>query len=1450
MTHDFGTGVSRVLEADQTNIVQVLWQQGKPPLDSELNFLQQLSDNWRRISVLRGCPSGVLSNVINLEEDFVTDTSNSNWFRIGQQKTSENQAILWAVVNGWLIPVTGTGTGTPPGSPNDSDTWNKVTLDPPPSNSGDSRIDFVFLEVWLARVPPNPSTTNKPAAAYLYRYGNVEGGYTYLSDDIQDPTIGFETTQRVQLQYRIRVVSGLVGLASYPDGFDPTVVKARGAASADTSYTYENMRKDLGDPGLWRAGDGTSNSLGTVDGYTYAVPICAVFRRNSVAWDGDPGQNLNGGFNRNPTATDRTGITTFSTTPTLAGDITSTDTSLSLASVSGIPLPLSPAAGVYIQIDDEILQYSVITGTTVTITGRGQLGTKAEIHKSGATVTVLSGRPDGLFSDQIVKTDILDLRHAVNPNGFDYQTLLKGNLDKLLRGEMRSGWKRTGGGPQGPFVFHQDKVSNSAAALGVTLLDAPDGHRTVFSDAAMQQRMTFVASAPVGTTAAEPITTSWGLTLSGTVDNTAGSSNTWSPASILTIPITQLKNSLPGGDSDQLQFISDAGAVTIQIEGWPLPLVEGYHYSVTAITGPTDDLVITLDAVNFPAGVTNVKLFIDFHVQWGPGRGISRRPDQVHNVSYLSASSDIMIRQKGVPADNTTLNTVWTALWSKYRNTVFHNLLPVTSESYVDLGSKTLILTPFRRIELPTNSYALDGTYVNANYGEVVVSGTAGISNDTNVFTDNTKDFTAAGVVVGDVLVIPSGAAAGEYVIQNVAVLTVTVEGVNTAIALATGVTYSIVKSQGLMPTDDINGAAKWTITDPLNLFDGSQSTDTANKNLYYSPPRHMLPGWGEVRVPIIHTDSGLWDEGINFFIYTTKGVASSKADQELNYLSYDGTTLTAKFSTLDLNTSLTATYNAAFSYSGDNYAGIRKFTDTRNLGRTGLELPPFYGIARLFGVYNAVDYVSGTNPGSPYDQDQEVQTGTNNLLRQDFDGPVFWIEVDDDGDSTFILNAECIDLSKSETAITDFASGEFVIEATIFGFDRNSFDRDHPARLVLCRERATDQYNTGTRTSNLPVFFNITSGTAAAPPVMETPDLLVPGPAQAADEIAVNYSRTPYQGDAWGSQTSQQDISHKQGPLLTSTLYQLLSTELDEENLTRPNQKGLEVLASTGFVTTLGTGRLSGDLPSGTFDFRNVGYEDWSGGDPTSGSDPRPPLSISALGIEASDIGTSYHGCTERLPLGARFLDKDFRGDFISGNNRDPIEAPFMFTESYAPGILSSSIAVDTLFEQTGVQVGTSTLSSGQPGEVVVHVDGEQGNYGLLTNFRVNRGGSGFTAFAPRPGGELARTFQTTGKDTAYSSVLVGMAYLVRNTVTSIGSTEVSAGGELMMLVTTTAEQLNPASGLQLKIFVGTNGTGEGYSAVDLYRISGHPMEVDNIRFNVDPSTINLAKKSTISFT
>jgi len=1345
MTDNYGPNVSRVLSPVQTSYKTVVWQAGRPPLDSELSLSQQIAAEWDRLHVLTATPSGWIDDAINPQDSYVTNVNYSNWFQFGAQQTGEKQAVMWAVVNGWIVPVTGTLTGTPPGNPNNVDTWNRIALPPPPANTGDARIDFAFLEVWLARVAPNPSTTNKPAASAVYRYGNVEGGASFIADDMQDPQIGFETTQRIQLQYRVRVVSGLVGLTSYPDGFDPSVVKGQGAASTASSYVFTNMRNELGDPGLWRAGDGTQNALGTVDGYTYAIPLCAVFRRNSVGWGGDPSQNLNGAFNRNPTAVDRTGYKTFAAAPTITGNITASATTLVLSSVASLSLPLTPATPVAIQIGDEILYYSSITGSTMNLSTRGAFGSKAEPHKAGSVVKVLSGRPDGLFADQVAKTDIFDLRHVVNPNGFDYQALLKGNLDKLLRGQLHSTWKRSGGGPQGPFVAYQDKVSATPGALGVTKLDAPDGIRQIFAEPAALQPVVIPISAPPSTGASVAIGGTLGAAFNTvTVNHPTGSG--FQPNDVITIPKSLFLNSLPGSDTDQLRLIPDQSFVSLRFMGETTDL-PNVQYSVS--NDGSGNLLVTFSG-GFVA--RNLGAFITLHIQYGAGRGMSRKPDAIHSVAYLSASPNILVQQQGLPADNQPLRTTWAALWSKYQVGMFNGHLASTSEAYVDPGSKSVILTPFRLHDFSGPVFRSIQKYVN---------------------TGNPTD------------------------------------AVN-----------------GAMPASTPTGGAKWGTTDPLSVFSGYSDPITSRANMVVVVPRRFMPGYGEVRVPTLYSDSGNFAEGINFGFNAPKGSGLGNGVTNFVPLTSGGGSATyAVFSTLNLNTNSPATYNTSFTF-GNLIAGLRQFTETRGLNRKGLELPPFYGIARLFAVYEAQDYKAN---GSAYNPTTRAYVGTGavNLLRQNFSGPTFWIESDVDGDPTFILNADAIDITKSPNAIASFSAGHYVVESSIFGCDRGSFDLTQDCRIVLSRTR--------------------NEGTTAQVNMPTNPDFILPGAPEIGDEIAINYSRTPYQGDAWGSQQAQSDIGYKPGPLTTSVRYQLLNSRLDPTALTRPNQKPLEVLAGLHFVTTLGTGRFSGSVPSNNADFRNVGYESWLPL-PTSPVDTRPEILPTALNSleRPLSLGTEYLGCTERLPLGALFRDKDFRGNFISGltYTQAGVSGPFVMG-SGAPGLMAASLAPDNNLEYAVVPVHTVSIASGNAGEVVVHVDGEAGNYNVLTNFRTNRGGSAFTAsgFA---GGDLGGVLPATSQNGTSGGVLSAIALLVRNVPTNIGSTEVSAGQELMLLVATTARTMSNDGNLNT-VQVSTSGTGEGYSAVDLYRISGHPITNDSSREVIDPSAIRLARPSDI---
>ena len=1430
-----GPGVSRVLDPTATAFVEVILQQGKPPMDAEFNLLQELPAGLTRAAVLSGMPSGWLGNETDLSTDIVTNPLWSNWFKFGQQRTGELSSAKWANVNGWLVPVMGTRTGSPPGSPDDVDTWNRIVLDPPPANSGDFRIDFVFLEVWLARVAPNPSTTNKPSSSGIYRYGNVEGGFTYIADDLLDPALGFETSQRVQLQYRIRVAKGLVGFTNYPDGFDPAIVKAKGAydptnPDTATSYVFANMRQALGDPGLWRAGDGTQNNLGSVDGYVYAIPIMAVFRRNSIAWNGDPSQNLNGSFNRNPTAIARVWTpTTFVATATTASLMTSSSVSVTLASVANLPLPTTPASPVLIQIGDEIMQYSSITGTTLNISARGPsvAGTAAEAHPIGSTVTVLSGRPDGLFADQVAATDILDLRHTVSPNGFDFQALLESNLDKLLKGELRANWKRSGAGPQGPFLAYQDKITAGSVALGVTKLDAPDRIRTIFSDASSVQPVEIVVKAN-GNAIPAAINVAWSLNLTATHTNRV-TPNTFSPGDVLQIPVNQLKAGLPGGDADQVRWMIEN--LEIRIDGNTDPLNPSTYAVTPGSPTSSSDINITLQA-NFPT--TQNQLYIKINALYGAGRGLSRRPDALHSLALLSPGTDVLRSPAGVPSTNYGMKVSWVPLWSKFQTGVFLRSLPTMAEAYVDPGSKTVVLQPVQRLDLPDEFRTIDGTA--ANVGTIQVVGTNGASNGTTTFTDLTASFIVAGVTVGMALRVIDGPQPGRYTVTSVAATTLVLD--RPLYATAAGIQYAVCHAQGLMPLLKLDGVTpKWSQTDPLGLFSGHGETGTPapafTKNIYVSLPRDLVPSWGEYRFPILRSDTTVFSEGINYMLLS--GKYSTYADADRNYVPYSNGGLSyAVFSTLDLNPPGTnpATYNAPFTSGGKTYAGIRKYTDTRGLNRQGLELPPFYGVARLFGVYEANDY---KNNNSPYDPSSRLAgTGTaKNLLRQNFDGPLFWIEIDDDGDSTFIINADALDLSKSTTnPIASFASGNFIIEASIFGFDRGSFDATKEFRLVMTRPTGAGGMR---QEANSIVSRAANIGISVSGPVA-----VLPAPLSAGDSVVVNYSRTPYGGDAWGSQTNYVDLGYVPGSLTSGVANLIASTKITESALTRPNQKALEVLASVSFMTTAGTGRIAGNADSSGLVLNplvNPGYEDVSAYPPASPIAARPNFTVGALAGEVTrfPLTSKYLGCTERLPLGSLWRDKDFKGVSLT-STPGPLVKGLQRALGAGGGLGRSS----TLEAKDIIPIPDH--GTGEPG-ILVHVDGEQGNYALLTNYRTLRGGSVFSATGPNPGGEVIDAAGRIEPLNSSTVAMTGTAYLVRNAPTNVGATEVSAGDELMMLIVTTVRKdIYGATDMQPGwSAISTNGYMEGYSAADLYRIEGHPLVRNNVRAAIDPSTITL---------
>lgn len=291
-TKNYGAAVSGYRDPEDRAWETTVYQAGKPVLDAELNLAQDTEQDIELRFRRRVMPSGWLAaDIMNVR------AGTTGLGAIATGSTANNLVVtndIRAHVNGWLIRVASTGATSS----------NVVSLGASPAGAGAKRTDLVVLEVWRRLLSSSPSTVGKSGSGRIWWNGNVkiDGGDDLtlnFADDILDVTAGAETTKRVQIQYRLRVISG-IDLFAYPYGMNDPAVVARSvppnAATPDgnvTVHTYTNQSTN-GDPGLWRAGDGDpSNTLGTVDGYMYAIPLVAVLRRNTTAFNRNT--NHNGG---------------------------------------------------------------------------------------------------------------------------------------------------------------------------------------------------------------------------------------------------------------------------------------------------------------------------------------------------------------------------------------------------------------------------------------------------------------------------------------------------------------------------------------------------------------------------------------------------------------------------------------------------------------------------------------------------------------------------------------------------------------------------------------------------------------------------------------------------------------------------------------------------------------------------------------------------------------------------------------------------------------------------------------------------------------------------------------------------------------------------------------------------------------------------------------------------
>lgn len=473
MAEDFkAPNISRTIPTENTQFTNVIWQAGRPPLDSELNLMGQLAVANQESAIRAQAHSGVLIDPRTSERDYIF---NPLWSNLLKVKKFE------ALINGFRVEVS----------------EREVKL-PPPPESGD-RADFVFLEAWKSLVSAeggvanNILLSNKPDTNTIYTDGDVSGESGAQDDHLVDPSVAFETTKRVQIQFQIRVVSG-VDFKSHPEGLTSTLVYAHGPTSGEGLSNFTPVEGDLG---LWSAG--VVHDTLTED-TVYAIPLCAVFRRNqepyvAVSPNLNGSANQNGAVNRKPSST-TTSDAVVLTQASLNSFLPSSSTGLiTLNNVtyseindddffSGGSRFLVLGSGV----EAEIIKVSSLNGNQINIEERGVAGTQAKRHNANTLLRVFNNRPDGKYADEIHPDDVVDMRHATTLGEWDYQSLLESAVGDLLFNRMRSSYKQNSiNSDCKGAVIEEVSFLSSDSANQTHQLDFPNGFRDTWSDASVMQ---------------------------------------------------------------------------------------------------------------------------------------------------------------------------------------------------------------------------------------------------------------------------------------------------------------------------------------------------------------------------------------------------------------------------------------------------------------------------------------------------------------------------------------------------------------------------------------------------------------------------------------------------------------------------------------------------------------------------------------------------------------------------------------------------------------------------------------------------------------------------------------------------------------------------------------------------------------------------------------------------
>ncbi len=1323
MADYFGSEVSRVLSNENTKFTQLVWQSGKPPLDSELNFVGQIANDSLMDLIKQTTPSGFLVDPISAI-DFECNPLNSNQF---------NMKAVDAIVAGMPIRVRGCNVN--------SEVTNLIQLSAPPTTG--NRVDFVFLEVWRSLISPNPSTDNKPSATTFYKYGNTQFGGTNITDDLIDNDIGFETTKRVQVQYRLRVESN-IDLDTYPQGLgDPSIAGQGNALSPVASAVYTNMASE-GDPSCWKA---INANFENVDNISYAIPVCAIFRRNSSSYIAVLNGNspVHNGASLRSTSTPKT-----LTQASLTQAITSATTTLNLgSSIVGSGLDEGNSVGSYLVlntgINKEIVSVtSVNVNTGAVVVSRGQLGTQAKPHTLNTNVSLYNSRPDGLYADQIHDQDILDLMNTISLSGFDYSQLLQNAVNELLTNNLRTSWKAsaTGSDAKGIIIPQVDILGEPASSRPYTeILDAPNGIRTAWSDSAVVEKNVNIIIDP--TTALNDDGTTVGFFDAGLTDNWTISADlkptgfmpsvdigggtyqqAWSSGAVIFLNLggaDGVSGARKGFKNDQkaVRFLAenedDLKVYLINDNGYTDPFKSvSYPYSellglpkkldvfgglvdsslkVTGISTVLADNQIArvsnsgdanweyyyeidlgISLTNLINGTTKVlgnETIEDLITNYGKDKtGFS---SELYAIVYGSPKTNnnqsfkvIGFGNTGMTENETNaggLNTASTirlfrlnSIFSNWTEDTDGNTLTVeirTKRTYAFDGSTSA--DPSLCIVMPYHT-----TYSFDNEGNVTSA--------PNFATEGT--YSTSKLLISATLQYASGHSGISRVpdqVYNVCLRNKNSAYLRNAISDLDGVQttfetglvkyeanthiqlWNSLRSKNADPSPDgsifdfggkiIGGAdidrnnevfadpnSKTLVLRPykqqnilLQSFRASLPNDLLLGQFYFDattakdgaglftgsglpqdyiefPPMH-LPKFGRQDIPY-HTNTGVGDvylSGLNHLFIDT----NTNTDDVYNIIGGDSNEGSAGIEPM-----LFYTYTNYGSYNditvGHPSLGARKVslevpsTDFGNI-LNGIELPPYHGLARVYGVYEKEDYlakVSSSRAGAfEIDRVTPIANAPVNLLRTDATKYTMYIRQwgardvsDASGCHTYILTEHALDIRNIPTYTTgdEFADFEYVIECCVFGFANGFIDENNYLLVRQYDGAGVENINGGTLPKEL---LNV--------------DVVIPSPFGANDELYVESTRTVYQGDAYhtkgGSVANYSDEVIRLGQIESDNYYYGAITRKQYNTdgssaITITNPRAFSVLASMDFYLTLGTGNIGGTLYENTI--TDIGYE------------------------------------------------------------------------------------------------------------------------------------------------------------------------------------------------------------------------------------------------------------------